>query len=56
MSSHLGQLSRDAGIPVIDGVEFACRIALALAASSLQTSKIGAYAAPRVKSALAASA
>lgn len=56
MSSHLEQLSRDAGIPVIDGVEFACRIALALAASGLRTSRFGGYAAPRVKSALAVSA
>ncbi|GLP88511.1 aspartate/glutamate racemase family protein [Tritonibacter mobilis] len=49
MSAHLEQLGRDAGVPVIDGVGFAIRIAAGLAATGLVTAKTGAYALPRVK-------
>lgn len=51
MSAHLEQLGRDAGVPVIDGVGFAIRMAVGLAATGLLTSKAGAYALPRVKQA-----
>lgn len=49
MSAHLEQLGRDAGVPVIDGVGFAIRMAAGLAATGLTTSKTGAYALPRIK-------
>ncbi len=44
-------LSENAGIPVIDGVTAATRLAEALAGVGYQTSKVGAYAFPRDKSA-----
>jgi allantoin racemase len=49
MSAHLERLSRDAGVPVIDGVGFAIRMAAGLAGTGLMTSKTGAYALPRLK-------
>ncbi|MGH1369739.1 MAG: aspartate/glutamate racemase family protein [Maritimibacter sp.] len=42
-------LSRETGIPVIDGVSAATKFAEALVGAGLTTSKIGAYAAPRQK-------
>ncbi len=42
-------LSRETGMPVIDGVVAAVRIVEALVGAGLRTSKIGAYAAPRAK-------
>lgn len=44
-------LSDAAGIPVIDGVTAATRLAEALAGAGYRTSKVGAYAYPRDKSA-----
>ncbi|NGQ90302.1 aspartate/glutamate racemase family protein [Rhodobacter sp. HX-7-19] len=44
-------LSQTAGIPVIDGVTAATRLAEALAGAGYRTSKAGAYAYPRDKSA-----
>lgn len=44
-------LSQSAGIPVIDGVTAATRLAEALAGAGYRTSKAGAYAYPRDKSA-----
>lgn len=44
-------LSENAGLPVIDGVTAATRLAEALAGVGYQTSKVGAYAYPRDKSA-----
>lgn len=52
MSAHLDRLSRDSGVPVIDGVGFAIRLAAGLAGAGLTTSKVGAYALPRKKKAL----
>ncbi|MCX7565964.1 aspartate/glutamate racemase family protein [Sulfitobacter sp. F26169L] len=49
MSAHLSWLEREAGVPVIDGIGFAVRFAAALAASNIVTSKVGAYAPPRIK-------
>lgn len=54
MSAHLDRLSRDSGVPVIDGVGFAVRLAAGLAGTGLATSKVGAYALPREKKALTA--
>ncbi len=42
-------LTRETGVPVIDGVVAAVRIVEALVGAGLRTSKIGAYAAPRPK-------
>ncbi len=42
-------LSEQAGVPVIDGVVVATKMVEALIGAKLSTSKIGAYAAPRVK-------
>lgn len=42
-------LTREAGVPVIDGVVAGVRMVEALVGAGLRTSKIGAYAAPRVK-------
>jgi allantoin racemase len=42
-------LTRETGVPVIDGVVAAVRIVEALVGAGLRTSKIGAYAAPRAK-------
>ncbi|WP_429810526.1 aspartate/glutamate racemase family protein [Ensifer sp. B1-9] len=43
-------LSREAGVPVIDGVVAAVKLAEALASGGFRTSKAGAYAYPRDKS------
>ena len=53
MSAHLELLSCDAGVPVIDGVGFAIRMAAGLAGTGLMTSKPGAYAVPRLKQTVA---
>ena len=42
-------LTREAGVPVIDGVVVGVRMVEALVGAGLRTSKIGAYAAPRAK-------
>ena len=42
-------LSEQAGVPVIDGVVAATKMVEALVGAKLNTSKVGAYAAPRVK-------
>lgn len=42
-------LTREAGVPVIDGVVAGVRMVEALVGAGLRTSKIGAYAAPRAK-------
>lgn len=42
--------SREAGVPVIDGVVAAVKLAEALASGGFRTSKAGAYAYPRDKS------
>jgi len=42
-------LTRETGVPVIDGVVAAVRIVEALVGAGLRTSKVGAYAAPRPK-------
>jgi len=48
--AHLAaRLSEQHGLPVIDGVASAVKLAEALGALDLKTSKIGAYAAPRPK-------
>jgi allantoin racemase len=49
MADLTGWLSREAGIPVIDGVVAAVRLVEALAGAGLRTSKVGAYAPPRAK-------
>lgn len=50
MSDMCDALSRDTGLPVIDGVHAAVRLAEALAGGGYQTAKTGAYAWPRDKS------
>ena len=42
-------LTREAGVPVIDGVVAGVRMVEALVGAGLRTSKIGAYATPRPK-------
>ena len=42
-------LSRESGVPVIDGVVAAVRLAEALVGAGLRTSKVGAYQPPRPK-------
>ena len=42
-------LTRETGVPVIDGVVAGVRMVEALVGAGLRTSKIGAYAAPRAK-------
>ncbi|SIS71360.1 aspartate/glutamate racemase family protein [Paracoccus saliphilus] len=49
MSDLTEWLSREAGVPVIDGVTVATKFAEALVGSGLVTSKIGAYAVPNKK-------
>jgi allantoin racemase len=49
MADLAASLSRDHGVPVLDGVACAVRLAEALAGLGLRTSKVGAYAAPRTK-------
>jgi allantoin racemase len=50
MADLAARLSEKHGLPVIDGVASAVKLAEALGALGLKTSKIGAYAAPRPKS------
>lgn len=49
MADLTGWLSREAGIPVIDGVVAAVRMVEALVGAGLNTSKVGAYQPPRRK-------
>lgn len=49
MSDLTEWLSRETGVPVIDGVTVATKFAEALVGSRLATSKIGAYAVPNKK-------
>lgn len=50
MSDLTEWLSRETGVPVIDGVTVATKFAEALVGAGLVTSKIGAYAFPNTKS------
>jgi allantoin racemase len=50
MAELCDTLQRDCGIPVIDGVSAAVRLAEALAGGGYLTAKTGAYAFPREKS------
>jgi allantoin racemase len=49
MADYAEALSREHGIPVLDGVACAVRLAEALVGLGLKTSKVGGYAAPRAK-------
>jgi allantoin racemase len=49
MADLAAELSRFAGIPVIDGVAAAVRLAEAVVGLGLSTSKVGAYASPLAK-------
>jgi allantoin racemase len=49
MADLTAELSRETGVPVIDGVVAAVKMAEALVGAGLATSKIGAYAPPRPK-------
>jgi allantoin racemase len=49
MADLAGHLSRKHGLPVVDGVAAAVKLAEGLAVLGLRTSKIGGYAAPRPK-------
>lgn len=49
MADLAADLSRENGLPVIDGVAAATKFAEALVGAGLRTSKIGAYAAPLAK-------
>lgn len=49
MSDLTEWLCQETGVPVIDGVAVATRLAVALAGAGLKTSKIGAYARPNRK-------
>jgi allantoin racemase len=49
MADLAANLSREHGVPVIDGVAAAVKLVEALAALGLRTSKVGAYAAPLPK-------
>ena len=49
MADLAAELSRENGLPVIDGVAAATKFAEALVGAGLRTSKIGAYAAPLAK-------
>jgi allantoin racemase len=50
MADLAARLSEKHGLPVVDGVASAVKLAEAFGALGLKTSKIGAYAAPRPKS------
>lgn len=50
MSDMCAELTAAAGVPVIDGVHAAVRMAVALAGGGYRTAKGGAYASPRDKS------
>jgi allantoin racemase len=49
MADLAARLTEQHGLPVIDGVASAVKLAEAFATLGLKTSKIGAYAAPRPK-------
>src|SRR5882762_2788458 len=49
MAALAARLSEQHGLPVVDGVASAIKLAEALGALGLKTSKIGSYAAPRPK-------
>ncbi|MEO5324648.1 aspartate/glutamate racemase family protein [Mesorhizobium sp. CC13] len=49
MTALADELSREHGVPVLDGVACAVRLAEAVAALGLKTSKAGGYATPLVK-------
>lgn len=49
MSAHTEYFARTAGVPVIDGLGFAVRLAEAFAKSSMSISKVGSYATPLPK-------
>jgi allantoin racemase len=49
MTDLTAELSRETGVPVIDGVVAAVKMAEALVGAGLATSKVGAYASPRPK-------
>ena len=49
MADLAARLSRQHGLPVIDGVASAVKLAEAMGALGLQTSKLGAYASPLAK-------
>lgn len=49
MADLAAELSRDHGLPVVDGVAAAVKLAESLAALGLKTSKLGAYASPLAK-------
>jgi Asp/Glu/hydantoin racemase len=49
MADLAARLSEQHGLPVVDGVASAIKLAEALGALGLKTSKIGSYAAPRPK-------
>lgn len=49
MSKMVDQLSRDVGIPIIDGVGAAVKLVEAIVELGIKTSKWGGYAYPRVK-------
>ena len=49
MAELAARLSQQHGLPVVDGVASAIKLAEALGALGLKTSKIGSYAAPRPK-------
>jgi allantoin racemase len=49
MAELAARLAARHGVPVIDGVASAVKLAEALAALGLKTSKVGAYALPRPK-------
>ncbi len=49
MADRAAELSRRHGLPVVDGVAAAVKLAEGLAALGLKTSKRGGYAAPRAK-------
>ncbi len=50
MADLAGRLSREVGVPVLDGVSCAVKLCEALVHLGLRTSKIGGYAPPRAKS------
>mgnify|MGYP001034895762 CR=1 FL=1 len=49
MADLASQLSHEHGVPVLDGVACAVKLAESLHALGLHTSKVGSYAAPRAK-------
>jgi allantoin racemase len=49
MADLASQLSQEHGVPVLDGVVCAVKLAESLHALGLHTSKVGSYAAPRAK-------